>query len=106
MSEREALRSELSDDLNENVGALKRLLNAGVNSDAQFRPLRLSGIDLCVVYIEGMADDKKLSDFVLRACNDLGISTVAIYSKEDIYSAHRTKADLTEIVITYPFLKW
>ncbi len=30
---------------------------------------------------------------VLRACNDLGLSTVAIYSKEDIYSAHRTKAD-------------
>ena len=70
MSECEALRSELSDDLNENVGALKRLLNVGVNSDAQFRPLRLSGIDLCVVYIEGMADDKKLSDFVLRACNE------------------------------------
>ena len=30
---------------------------------------------------------------VLRACNDLGLSTVAIYSKEDIYSAHRIKAD-------------
>ncbi len=70
MPEREALRSELSTDLNENVNALRALLNAGVNADAQFRPLRLSGIDLCVVYIEGMADDKKLSDFVLRACNE------------------------------------
>ncbi|MCF0142925.1 MAG: pyruvate carboxylase, partial [Parasporobacterium sp.] len=30
---------------------------------------------------------------VIRACFDLGLSTVAIYSKEDIYSAHRVKAD-------------
>ena len=29
----------------------------------------------------------------LRACSDLGLSTVAIYSKEDIYSAHRIQAD-------------
>ena len=35
---------------------------------------------------------------VLRACNDLGLSTVAIYSKEDIYSAHRTKADEAYLV--------
>lgn len=30
---------------------------------------------------------------VFRACADLGIGTVAIYSKEDIYSLFRTKAD-------------
>lgn len=30
---------------------------------------------------------------VFRACTDLGIRTVAIYSKEDIYSLFRTKAD-------------
>lgn len=30
---------------------------------------------------------------VFRACADLGIRTVAIYSKEDIYSLFRTKAD-------------
>lgn len=30
---------------------------------------------------------------VFRACGDLGIRTVAIYSKEDIYSLFRTKAD-------------
>ncbi len=30
---------------------------------------------------------------ILRACNDLGLSTVAIYSKEDIYAQFRTKAD-------------
>ena len=30
---------------------------------------------------------------VLRACSDLNMNTVAIYSKEDIYGAHRIKAD-------------
>ena len=30
---------------------------------------------------------------IFRACNDLGIHTVAIYSKEDTYSMFRTRAD-------------
>ena len=30
---------------------------------------------------------------VFRACKDLGLKTVAIYSKEDINSLHRTRAD-------------
>lgn len=30
---------------------------------------------------------------IFRACNDLGLGTVAIYSKEDIYNLFRTKAD-------------
>ncbi|HWQ60853.1 MAG TPA: biotin carboxylase N-terminal domain-containing protein, partial [Negativicutes bacterium] len=30
---------------------------------------------------------------VFRACNELGIRTVAIYSQEDVLSLHRYKAD-------------
>jgi len=30
---------------------------------------------------------------IIRACNELGIRTIAIYSKEDIFSLHRYKAD-------------
>ena len=30
---------------------------------------------------------------VMRAANELGIRTVAIYSREDRFSLHRTKAD-------------
>jgi len=30
---------------------------------------------------------------VMRACNELGIRTIAIYSKEDIFSLHRYRAD-------------
>ena len=35
---------------------------------------------------------------VFRACNELGLSTVAIYAKEDEYSVHRFKADEAYLV--------
>ena len=62
------LRSTLSDRLEDSVSLLERLLNEGVNSDAQFRRVNCAGTMLCVVYIEGMADAGKISDFVLRPC--------------------------------------
>ena len=35
---------------------------------------------------------------VFRACKDLGLSTVAIYAKEDAYNLFRTKADASYVV--------
>ncbi|MCL2578574.1 MAG: pyruvate carboxylase [Oscillospiraceae bacterium] len=35
---------------------------------------------------------------VFRACKDLGMSTVAIYSKEDAYNLFRTKADASYLI--------
>jgi len=35
---------------------------------------------------------------VFRACNELGLSTIAIYSQEDIYNLFRTKADESYLV--------
>ena len=61
-------RGVLCDDLELNVARFKRALNEGVNSDAHFRDFTVGGARLCVVYIEGMASDRKISDFVLRAC--------------------------------------
>lgn len=40
-----------------------------------------------------MANRGEIAIRVFRACGDLGIRTVAIFSKEDIYSLFRTKAD-------------
>ena len=35
---------------------------------------------------------------VLRACNEMGIRTVAIYSNEDALSLHRNQADESYLV--------
>ena len=35
---------------------------------------------------------------VFRACNELGIHTIAIFSKEDTLSLHRNKADEAYLV--------
>lgn len=40
-----------------------------------------------------IANRGEIATRVIRACYDLGLQTVAIYSKEDLYSEHRTKAD-------------
>ncbi|MBR6220408.1 MAG: spore germination protein [Clostridia bacterium] len=60
----------LSTALDDNVKRFRAILRGGVNSDAQFRTLNCAGTALCAVYLEGMADDMKLSDFALRACEE------------------------------------
>lgn len=61
-------RSTLGDDLKANIDRFKTLLHADVNSDAHFREFLAGGTRLCVIYLEGMASDQKISDFILRAC--------------------------------------
>lgn len=63
----ELLRSELCAALDENISRFKAILNAGVNSDAHFRDFMAGGTRICVIYIEGMASDNKINDFILRA---------------------------------------
>ena len=60
-------RQDVSESLAENVDRLKAILNADVNSDAQFRAFSANGAPVCVVYIEGMASDDKISRFILSA---------------------------------------
>ncbi|MBR2696966.1 MAG: spore germination protein [Clostridia bacterium] len=64
----ETARGVLSGDLDENIAYFRNLLHADVNSDAHFRPFKAGDARLCVIYIEGMASDQKISDFILRAC--------------------------------------
>ena len=68
MADRGVLRRQyLGTDLEDNLVLFRDLLTADVNSDAHFRRFELSGLPACLVYLEGMADDRKLSAFVLHA---------------------------------------
>lgn len=40
-----------------------------------------------------VANRDEIAIRIYRACNDLGIGTIGVYSKEDIYNSFRTKAD-------------
>ena len=61
-------RGALTKNLDDNIARFRELLRANVNSDAQFRSFEAAGRRLCLIYMEGMADDRRISDFVLRAC--------------------------------------
>ena len=64
------LRSELKPDLEENLDAVRAILNVPVNQDVVLRRFRCGGFEACAAYIEGMADDKKISEFILHACKE------------------------------------
>lgn len=64
------LRKSISADIEENIGALKTILNVPRNEDAIFRDFETNGLKICVVYIEGMADALGISEFILHAMKD------------------------------------
>lgn len=61
------MRSMLSTVLENNIACFKEILNSPINSDAQFRIFNVANTPVCIIYIEGLADDKKISEFVLHA---------------------------------------
>lgn len=73
MDEKERLmRSELSGELEKDEHTLRLLLNSPLNEDAIFRPYASGGLRICVIYIEGLSDDKKISQFVMHAMKYAG----------------------------------
>lgn len=60
--------ASLSDSLGENLAALKTILNVPLNEDVVLRPYRCGGHSACAIYMEGMASDKLISEFILHAC--------------------------------------
>lgn len=66
------LRESLSKDLDQNINALKTLLNLPENEDVILRRDAIADIDVCIVYIEGMADEQYIAEFVLHALKTSG----------------------------------
>ena len=61
------LKREFTDNLEDNIALLKEALNLPENEDVVFRRFESSNLRICVVYVEGLADEKKIGDFVLRS---------------------------------------
>ena len=64
------MRREVSRALDENLDLLKTILNLPENEDVIIRNYLAGEIRVAIVYIEGMADEKKLGEFVLHALKD------------------------------------
>jgi len=61
------LRQSIAPDLDQNIDTLKTILNLPANEDVIFRNYAIGALRVCIVYIEGMADEKKIGEFVLHA---------------------------------------
>ncbi|HIS03995.1 MAG TPA: spore germination protein [Candidatus Pullichristensenella avicola] len=68
MPNAELLRSVLTGVLTVDAQRLRTILNTPENEDIIFRPLETGGVEMLVVYTEGMARDDKIADFIIRAC--------------------------------------
>ena len=64
------LRGELKPQLEENLKDVQKILNLPLNKDVVLRRYGCEGFEACAIYIEGMADDKKISEFILHACKE------------------------------------
>lgn len=61
------LNSELKFSLEENIRAFETILNVPQNKDAVLRRYRGPGFEICAIYLEGMASEQIISEFILRA---------------------------------------
>lgn len=74
------MRAPLSTELAKNLDTVKAILNVPLNEDVVLRPYQCCDFNLCAVYVEGMADDKKISEFILHAGKEC--SETALMSAE------------------------
>ena len=66
----ELLNAELKSSLEENLSIIRTILNVPLNEDVVMRRYQSSGFELCAVYMDGMADDKRIAEFILHACKE------------------------------------
>lgn len=61
------MRQNLLPDLEENIRILETILNMPENEDVILRRFRAGALSVCIVYIEGMADEEKIGELVIHA---------------------------------------
>lgn len=66
-------QSDLTASLEQNLSTIRTLLNVPLNKDVVLRRCNCTGFPVCAIYVEGMADDKKISEFILHACKEPAI---------------------------------
>ena len=86
------LLDSLSGELEQDENCLRDLLNVPQNEDAIFRPFEAHGLKLCAIYIEGLSDDKKISEFVLHAVKHAGESLGGVSAQQ----LRRTVIEVTQ----------
>jgi len=64
------LRQPLKPALEENIAMIQTLFHVPLNEDVIFRDFEANGLKICIVFIEGMSDEKKIGEFILHAIKD------------------------------------
>ncbi len=59
-------RSAVSTAIDDNIRILQTLFSSPVNTDLKLRSFLCGDIRMCAVYMEGMADEDRIGDFILR----------------------------------------
>ena len=86
------MRQAVPRQLSESTALFKEVLNAPLNEDAIFRAYMAGGTGICAVYIEGMADEKLIGEFVLRAVSGLDDS-----QSEDISALENRLLEIAQV---------
>ena len=64
----ELIRSDVSRSLDENMEAVRKIMNIPPNKDVILRELNACGFRACLVYLEGMAARAVVDQFILQPC--------------------------------------
>ena len=59
-------RSAISPALDESIRHLKTLFSSPENADLRLRDFRCGDIRLCAIYMDGLADEDRIGDFIIR----------------------------------------
>ena len=66
------LRSEVSENLEDNLSVIKAVMNAPANRDVVMRAFEVDSVPACLVFVEGMAGRDAIDQFILRPCMERG----------------------------------